>query len=119
MIYHIGVCGLMSMDIMIVILLFLTHGEKTYSTKTLLYITLGVTQMAISDEAKSKAVGQFKLQLGAVMAPFHQYGMGVHITPAIDYITELALLLHKRLNGNDVPITVQLAEQRRRKRYMK
>lgn len=51
-----------------------------------------------------KAIGQFKLQLNGVMQPFNLYGLNVHITPAIEEITVLALRLHERLNGNDVPI---------------
>lgn len=53
---------------------------------------------------KEKAIGQFKLQLNDIFTPFHLYGMDVHIAPAILAITELALQLHERLNGKDVPI---------------
>ena len=53
---------------------------------------------------KNKAIRQFKLQLNGVMSPFNLYGLTVHITPAIEAITILALQLHERLNGKDIPI---------------
>ena len=51
-----------------------------------------------------KAVGQFKLQLNGVLSPFKLYGMDIYVTPAIEQIVELALQLHRRLNGEDIPI---------------
>ena len=54
------------------------------------------------DEAK--CIGQFKLQLNGTMQPFHFYGMDVHIPSAIEEITKLALKLHRRLNGEQIPI---------------
>jgi len=58
----------------------------------------------MNTQDRQKAIGQFKLQMNVVMQPFHYYGMGVHIPPAIEAITELALKLHERLNGKDIPI---------------
>ena len=72
-----------------------------------------------TEEEKAKAYGQARLQLNGVMEPFNQYGLGIHITPAIEQILEIFTLLRKRLNGEDIPITLSLAEARRRKRYMK
>lgn len=57
--------------------------------------------MKIDEE---KAIGQFKLQLNGVLSPFNQYGMDVYIVPSINEIVKLSLQLHKRLNGEDVPI---------------
>lgn len=57
--------------------------------------------MAVDEE---KAVGQFKLQLNGILSPFNSYGLGVHISPAIKEIVRLALQLHRRLNGEDIPI---------------
>jgi len=55
-------------------------------------------------ESDKKAIGQFKLQLNGVMGPFNSYGLGVYIPPAIEEAVKLALQLHRRLNGEDVPI---------------
>ena len=53
---------------------------------------------------EEKAIGQFKLQLNGVFQPFHGYGHDVYIPESINQITELALRLHRRLNGEDIPI---------------
>lgn len=59
----------------------------------------------MNNEAQ-KAIGQFKLQLNGVLSPFNQYGLSVYISPAIKEIVDLALQLHKRLSGEDIPIAV-------------
>ena len=58
----------------------------------------------ISKEAREKALGQFRLRLNGMMSPFSSYGLGVFIPPTIEEIAKLALQLHERLNGLDVPI---------------
>jgi len=40
------------------------------------------------------------------MQPFHLYGLSIHVAPAIEEIVKLALQLHERLNGADIPIQV-------------
>ena len=54
---------------------------------------------------KEKAIGQFRLQLNGVMSPFHFYGQDAFVPPAIEEIVKLALKLHERLSGKDIPIT--------------
>jgi len=54
-----------------------------------------------------KAILQFRLQLNGVFRPFFQYGMDVYVPQAIDEIVKLSLALHKRLNGEDVPIVLE------------
>ncbi len=51
-----------------------------------------------------KAIGQFKLQLNGVLNTFAKYGMDVYVPQAIEEIVKLSLALHRRLNGEDVPI---------------
>lgn len=53
---------------------------------------------------ESKAIGQFNLALNGALDVFNAYGLGVHIPEVKKAITELALKLHQRLNGEDVPI---------------
>lgn len=67
---------------------------------------------AISEEEKHKAVAQWKLQLNGALDVFDMYGLGHDIPRVKEIITELALQLHKRLNGIDHPITLNHAEQR-------
>ena len=59
---------------------------------------------SMNEEEEHKAVQQFKLQLNGVFEPFNLYGLGLQIPFAKEIITELALQLHKRLNGIDHPI---------------
>ena len=73
----------------------------------------------ITEDEKTKAVKGFKRQLNGVLGVFHVHGLHVHIPDAIETITELALLLHKRLNGQDIPITYELANEKKRIRYKK
>jgi len=56
---------------------------------------------------KEKAIGQFKLQLNGVMRPFTgkvNHGLNIFVPQAIEEIVKLALILHRRLNGEDIPI---------------
>jgi len=71
----------------------------------------------ITEAEKEKAVKQFKRQLNGVMSVFHFHGLHIHIPDAIEVITELALLLHKRLNGQDIPVTYEHANEKKRRRY--
>ena len=47
---------------------------------------------------KDKAIGLFRLRLNGVMSPFDQYGLGVHIPPAINQILKLALQLQEDMS---------------------
>jgi len=73
----------------------------------------------LSEEGKEKAVKQFKLQLNGALDAFNIYGLGTHIPDVIETITELALLLHKRLDGKDIPITLEMANGKLRRRYVR
>lgn len=56
---------------------------------------------------KEKAIGQFKMQLNEVFAPFTgkvHYGQDVYVPQMVKEIVKLALQLHERLNGKDIPI---------------
>ena len=61
----------------------------------------------ITQEQRDKAISQFRLQLNGVFTPFIQYGQSVFAPEAIVQIVKLALKLHERLNGNDVPIVIE------------
>jgi len=58
--------------------------------------------MVIPD--REKALGQFRLQVTGTLGIFNAYGQGVHIKEATEQITTLALQLHERLSGRDIPI---------------
>jgi hypothetical protein len=56
------------------------------------------------DEHYDKAIGQFRLQLNGVFEPFVFYGQDVYVTQAKAEVLKMALALHERINGKDVPI---------------
>ncbi len=56
------------------------------------------------EEHTVKAIGQFRLTLHGVFEPFSMYGLAIHIPDAEQAIIDLALRLHRRLNGEDIPI---------------
>ncbi len=68
--------------------------------------------MSMTEEQTHKAVQQFKLQLNGVLSIFNMHGLGQEIPHVKEIITELALQLHKRLNGVDRPIDLNHAELR-------
>ena len=60
--------------------------------------------MAVDQE---KAIGQFRLQLNGALRPFTgkvNYGQNIFVPQAIEEIVKLAFQLHRRLNGEDIPI---------------
>ena len=75
--------------------------------------------MMLSEAEKHKAVSQFKLQMNVVLSPFNMHGLDIFITGAIEETADLALLLHKRLNGQDIPITAELAKAKNKARRKK
>ena len=75
--------------------------------------------MITDEESKTQYVKGFKRQLNGVFGVFHYYGLHIHIPDAIEVVTELALLLHKNLNGAEQPITVEHARVKLGKRYKK
>ena len=56
------------------------------------------------DEKHDKAIGQFRLGLNGVFEPFGFYGQEPYIAQAQIEILTMALALHRRLTGEDVPI---------------
>ena len=72
--------------------------------------------MILTEAEKHKAVSQFKMQMNGILSPFNMHGLDIFITGAIEEATDLALLLHKRLNGQDIPITAELAKAKNKAR---
>ena len=72
----------------------------------------------ITEEQKTKAVGQYKLVMWNTFQPFMMHGFQEdHELPAaIEVAIEAGILLAKRYAGEDKPITVHLARTRASKR---
>jgi len=59
----------------------------------------------LSQDDYDKAVGQFRLGLNDdTFKPFRCYGLDIYIPEVISQITDKALRLHRRLNGEDIQI---------------
>ena len=56
------------------------------------------------DEEFDKAVGQYRLKINGLMQPLRKYGQKEYVDQAIDELVHLAIALHYRLSGVDVPI---------------
>jgi hypothetical protein len=62
--------------------------------------------IVLSDSDYAKAIGQFRLAVGAVLGAFDMYGMGVFIKGAQDEIVKLAEDFGLRVRGFDKPISI-------------
>ena len=64
--------------------------------------------IVLDDESYTKAVGQYKLAVGAVLSIFDMYGMGIYIKGAQDEIVQLAEDFGQRIRGDlDKPISLE------------
>ena len=62
--------------------------------------------VVLSDEDYTKAVGQLKLAVGAVLSVFNMYGMAAYIPSAQEEIVKLAEDYGQRIRGIDKPISI-------------
>ena len=60
----------------------------------------------LPEEEYRKAIGQLRLQLSGVFAPFHGYGMDVFIPQAIEEAVKLAEDFGLRVRGVDKPLSL-------------
>jgi len=67
----------------------------------------------IPQESYDKALGQFRLQLGAIMNCFRCYGMQEDVDGVIPEIVKLAEQFAMRVRGKDIPIMVRSKPRRR------
>ena len=63
--------------------------------------------LVLDEEDYTKAVGQLKLAVGAVLSVFNMYGMDVYIAGAQKEIVQLAEDFGQRLRGVDKPISIE------------
>ena len=62
------------------------------------------------DEEFDKCLGQFRLQMNGVMRPFNLYGMHTYVPVAMGLIESLAIQLHLKLSGVDMPYYVKMED---------
>lgn len=58
------------------------------------------------EEQWEKAIGQFRLALNGILAPLRLYGQGLYVDSAMEEIVSLAIQLHLKLYGVDIPFQV-------------
>lgn len=66
-----------------------------------------IPSVVLSDEEYVKAIGQFRLAVGAALTCFDMYGLGVFIKGAQDEIVRLAEDFGLRVRGVDKPIGIE------------
>lgn len=68
---------------------------------------IGSAFVVLSDEEYTKAIGQFRIAVGAVLGVFDRYGQGVYILGALTEIVRLAEDFGLRVRGVDKPISIE------------
>ena len=67
----------------------------------------------IPQEQYDKALGQFRLQLNAIMNCFRVYGLDHDVNMATEEIIKLTELFSMRVRGKDTPIVVRKEPRRK------
>jgi hypothetical protein len=62
----------------------------------------------LDEEEFNKILGQFRLQLNGIMWPLRLYGQGPYVDSAMIELENLALQLHMKLSGIDIPYIVDI-----------
>ena len=65
-----------------------------------------MTDLIEEERDWDKCVGQFRLALNGIMNPLRLYGQGQYVGTASEEIVSLAIQLHLKLSGLDVPYHV-------------
>ena len=65
-----------------------------------------VNEEELEDADWEKAVGQYRLQVGAVLRPLRLYGQAQYVVSAIEELVSLALQLHLKLSGVEMPFHI-------------
>ena len=68
----------------------------------------------LKEEEYKKAIGQLRLQVGAVMKPLRLYGQDIYVDGAIAEIIKLAEDFGLRVRGVDKPISIEYIRRKRR-----
>ena len=62
----------------------------------------------VSEEANwEKIVGQYRLQVGAALSPLRKYGQATYVDGVSEELVQLAIQLHFKLSGADIPFNVR------------
>lgn len=59
------------------------------------------------DEEYDKILGQYRMKLNGLLHPLRLYGQAPYVDSVSEELVSLAVQLHLRLNGVDMPYTVR------------
>ena len=69
--------------------------------------------IVLNDEDYAHAYGELQFQIRRVLYVFDMYGLGVHMTPALDTIMKLVEDWGQRIRGIDKPISIEYIRRKR------
>ena len=69
----------------------------------------------LPEEQYAKAIGQFRMSVGYLLATFDLYGMGIYISGVQDEIVKLAEDYGLRVRGVDKPISVDYIRRKKKR----
>ncbi len=64
--------------------------------------------MSYDEEADwAKTVGQYRLRVGSALSPLRKYGQSEYVTGVTEELVQLAIQLHYKLSGVDMPFNIE------------
>jgi hypothetical protein len=61
----------------------------------------------VDDEHYNKALGQYRFKVRELLEPLRLYGQGIYCDQVEEHFLALALTLHMRLMGEDIPFEIE------------
>jgi len=65
------------------------------------------TDADLDSEEFDKIVGQYRLKLNGLLAPLRLYGQGYYVDGIIGELESLAVQMHLKLSGVDIPYEIE------------
>lgn len=65
------------------------------------------TDHDLDDLDFDKIIGQYRLQLNGLLKPLRLYGQGGYVDAAMEELVSLAIQVHLKLSGVDIPYEYQ------------
>ena len=59
------------------------------------------------EEDWAKAVGQYRMRVGVMLSPLRKYGQSVYVDGVSEELVQLAIQLHFKLSGVDMPFNIE------------
>ena len=59
------------------------------------------------EEDWAKAVGQYRMRVGVMLSPLRKYGQSVYVDGVSEELVQLAIQLHYKLSGVEMPFSIK------------